>query len=138
MKKLLSLILTISLTFILLTSCNTPTTDGTVTLVIAGETDTEYSLDFKSEDITEGLLSVLDLLDISYTEVGGFLNSVGSLRPAPPEYIYIYSSVAEDMDVSSYAVNMDYKGTTLTSVGVGAKDLHITDGAVIYIGTITY
>ena len=33
---------------------------------------------------------------------------------------------------------MEYKGQTLTNSGVGAKDMHMTDGAVIYIGTINF
>ena len=138
MKKTLSLFLIICLTFILFSSCNKPTSNGTLTLVIANEEETVYTVDYKSEDITNGLFSILDLLNITYTESGGFLNSVGDLVPQPPEYIYIYTSVAEDMDVSSYALTLEYGGKALTSAGVGAKDLHIKDGATIYIGTITY
>lgn len=137
MKKTLSLILACVLTVLSLASC-IQTYDGTVTVVIGTETPSEHKLEFKTEQIENGLLSVLDLLEIEYEEVGGFLNSVGELRTTPPEYVYIYTSVAEDMDVSTWATSMEYKGTTLGSAGVGAKQLHITDGAIIYIGTIVY
>lgn len=138
MKKTLSLVLIAVMLLISLTACNIPTTDGTVTVVIGTGIPTEYTLDYKAEDITDGLLSVLTLLDINYDKTGSFLNSVGDLAPTHPEYIYIYSSVAENADTSSYATTMDYKGTILTSVGCGAKDLHVKDGAIFYIGTITY
>ena len=137
MKKTLSLILVCALVLISLASC-VQTHDGTVTVVIGTETPEEHKLEFKAEQIENGLLSVLDLLEIEYDEAGGFLNGVGELRPTPPEYPYIYTSVAEDIDVSTWATSMEYKGVTLGSVGVGARQLHITDGAIIYIGTIVY
>ena len=138
MKKTLSAILILAVCFTLLSSCNGDTTGGTATVVIDTETPTVYTIEFSGTDITKGLLSLLDLVDIEYDISGGFLNGVGALNPEPPTYIYIYSSLLADADVSSYATSTEYEGTTLHSVGFGAEELHIEDGAVIYISTITY
>ena len=138
MKKTLSLLLILALTLSLaLTACK-DSSDGTVTVVIGTEVPTEHELEYKADDITNGLLSVLELLEIEYTESFGMLSSVGDLAPEPPIYIYIYTSVESDFDVSEWAVSMTYDGTSLTSSGVGAKDMKIEDGAIIYIGTISY
>ena len=53
-------------------------------------------------------------------------------------YIYLYTSVAADQDVSSYATTKEYNGMTLVSSGVGLSDMSAPDGAVIYVGTIFY
>ena len=68
------------------------------------------------------------------------INKVGSLENNDEtwEYIYLYTSVAQDVDVSEYATTVEYKGQTLTSSGVGASDMHLEDGAIIYIGTIIF
>ena len=137
MKKTLSALLIIATLLTLLISCKS-TDSGKMTLVISTETPTEYELEFKGEDITEGLISVLKLLEIPYTESFGMLSSVGELAPEPPVYIYIFTSVEKDFDVSEYATTTKYNGVTLTSAGIGAKDMTITDGAIIYIGTISY
>lgn len=137
-NALISIILVLALCAASLASCKKDEKDGTVTVVIGTETPVEYTLDFESEDIENGLFSVLELLEIDYEESGGFLNSVGSLSPTPPEYIYIYTSVEKDKDVSSYAQTLEYKGNMLTSAGVGAGELTIVDDAIIYIGTINY
>ena len=66
------------------------------------------------------------------------MSAVGDLKQEGNRYIYLYTSVEEDFDVSEYKSTVEYKGQTLTSAGVGAKDMHVKDGAVIYIGTITF
>ena len=140
MKKALSLLAIFAILSLALSSCTPPQDKaGVVTVVIGTETPTEHVLEFEEGDITNGLFSVLDELELSYTtDSYGMLASVGDLVPTPPTYIYLYTSVAEDFDVSQYALTMKYGTYTLTSSGVGAKDMHITDGAVIYIGTITW
>lgn len=139
MKKFLSVLALLSVLLLSLAACTQPVDDGTVTVVIGTEEPTEYSLEYKAEDITNGLFSVLDKLEIEYTlDSYSMLASVGELAPTPPNYIYIYTSVEADFDVSSYALETEYKGTRLVSSGVGAKDMHVEDGAIIYIGTITW
>ena len=139
MKKAISIITACAIILIALTAC-TPTNagGGSATIVIGTETPTEYTLDFEAGDITNGLLSAFDMLGLEYDISGGFLNGVGELNPIAPTYIWIYTSVSADADVSSYATTLVYKGTTLTSTGKGAEEMTIEDGAIIYVGTITY
>ena len=142
-KSQIAFVLALTLTLVSLVSCglfgyDTVDVDYTVTLVIKGD-DTVYTYKATEEKtLDNGLFSLLDALDIEYSESSGMLYSVGKLAPEPPEYIYIYTSVAADADVSAYKQEMTYDGKTLTSSGVGAKDMTFEDGAIIYIGTISY
>lgn len=142
MGRILTLVLVIAIALCALASCGENSKSGFVTVVIGTETPTEYKVNLDKVEGTDGLLSVLAYLktekNLTYAETGGFLNEVGDLKPEAPVYIYIYTSVEEDFDVSTYATTMEYKGQTLTNSGVGAKDMHMTDGAVIYIGTINF
>ena len=138
MKRALSILISAVLIVSLSACIPQKSESGTATIVIATEEPSVYTVEFKEGDITSGLLSALDILEIEYDISGGFLNSVGDLKPTPPEYVYIYTSVLSDADTSAWATTMDYNGTTLKSVGVGADELHVTDGAIIYIGTIVY
>lgn len=142
-KSQIAFVLALTLTLVSLVSCglfgyDTVDVDYTVTLVIKGD-DTVYTYKATEEKtLDNGLFSLLDALDIEYSESSGMFYSVGKLAPEPPEYIYIYTSVAADADVSTYKQEMTYDGKTLTSSGVGAKDMTFEDGAIIYIGTISY
>jgi hypothetical protein len=138
MKKITSLILVCAIAILTLIACTPNTDSGSATIVIATETPTVYTVDFEAGEFTRGLLSALDKLGIAYTEEGGMLYSVGELAPTAPTYIYIYSSVSENHDVSSWAKSITYEGNTLVSVGFGAAELTFVDGAIFYIGTITY
>lgn len=99
----------------------------------------------KPEEITlelEGLnrgISLLELLDekeIPYTASDGFLYSVKDFAPdsLKGEYIYIYTSVEQDFDVSEYVQEVEYDSVTLTSSGFGADEMSIENGCIIYIG----
>ena len=99
----------------------------------------------KPEEITlelEGLnrgISLLELLDekeISYTASDGFLYSVKDFAPdsLKGEYIYIFTSIEQDFDVSEYVQEMEYDSVTLTSSGFGADEMSIENGCIIYIG----
>ena len=142
-KSLILIVLALTLALTTLTSCNLlggkdAESGYTVTLVIKGD-DTVYTCKVTEEtNLDNGLLSILDALKIEYTESSGMLFSVGPLSPTPPEYIYVYTSVARDADVSVYKQEMTYDGKTLTSAGIGAKDMTFEEGAIIYIGTISY
>ena len=139
MKKTVSFITLFAIILLSFTACTpTSTGGGTATVVIGTDTPTEYTLVFQDGDITNGLLSAFDMLELEYDISGGFLNGVGDLNPQPPTYIWIYTSVSADADVSSYATTLVYKGATLTSTGKGAEEMTIEDGAIIYVGTITY
>ncbi|MGN0789824.1 MAG: hypothetical protein ACI4MY_07775 [Christensenellales bacterium] len=127
-----------------------PPTAGQATIVIApleGEA-TEYTVDLS--DIAEGggVMAILDYLQdndgLDYASedggYGAYLTKVGDLQQnyATGEYIYIYTSVAKDADVSQYASTVEYKGQTLTSSGVGVSSMTVEDGAIIYITIIKY
>lgn len=123
---------------------------GEVTIVVApieGEA-TEYKVDLSDIDEGGGVVAILDYLQanegLDYTSedsgYGAYLTKVGDLQQnyATGEYIYIYTSVAKDFDVSEYASTVEYQGKTLTSSGVGVSSMSVEDGAIIYITIIKY
>ena len=117
---------------------------GYLTLVLQGDPAVEYRVNLDKVEGDDGLLSVLEYLKtangLAYNADAGFLTEVGSVKQddAAGVYVYIWTSVEADMDVSAWATTKDYKDMTLTSTGVGAKDMTVCDGAVIYIGTISW
>lgn len=152
--KILALLLIVAMIAVVAVACtpDQPTVgdSGTVTIVVANpDADaTEYVVDLSKLNGQEGLMTVLDYLKenngLTYTETNGaygaYLTQVNNIKEDSTAgvYLYLYTSVAQDADVSEYAKTMDYKGITLTSSGVGSSSMHIADGAVIYIGTIKY
>ncbi len=151
--KILALLLVVAMIAVVAVACTPALTvgdSGTVTVVVANpDADpTEYVVDLSKLNGQEGLMTVLDYLKenngLTYTEVpsdyGAYLTQVNNIKEdgANGIYLYLYTTVAADADVSEYAKTMDYKGITLTSSGVGSSSMHIEDGAVIYIGTIKY
>ena len=104
---------------------------------------TEYEVDSETVE-GESLVDLFEYLskteNVAFEMDGTMIGRVGNLTNDYTEgvWIYIYTSVESDKDVSQYAENKEYKGQTLTSSGVGVLDMHYEDGAVIYIGTIKY
>lgn len=141
-----ALALILALCLLTLVSCGAgdAAATGSVTLVVAGEATTEYAVELDGLDLTKGVIAVLDKLKsegkLDYSMNGTMLESVGDVcnDAAANEWIYIYTSVAADADVSVYAMTVEYKGQTLTSSGVGALEMHIENGAVIYITTVSW
>lgn len=85
------------------------------------------------------LFDVLDAAQIGYTESGGFINTVDGINLGANEYVYLYTSVEKDKDVTQYALTVDWwMGTTLTSSGVGASQMTIEDGCTVLIGKIAW
>ncbi len=115
--------------------------EGTCTVVVG---EKAYSVDLSKVTITEGLFSVLDYLKdtqgLTYSATNGYLNSIDSLANnyETSEYIYIYTSVKADFDVSDYATTEEYNDVTLTSSGVGGKEMHIEKDCVILITLIKW
>lgn len=161
MKKITSIILALILVCALFTGCagtetqNTTTTDtqtttapqvSTMTLVIGTETPVVYTVELDKLGENKNLMAVLDYLKtnegLDYASddsgYGAFLTKVGALEQAGSSYIYLYTSVEKDMDVSQYAVTVEFDGKTLTSSGVGATEMTIEDGCIIYVGTIEF
>jgi len=144
-NKIIALILALVCSVTLLAACGgTTDKDGKITVVLGLDTPVEYEVDLGELTVDAGLFSVLDYLAaegrLTYEKNGTMISSVGELKPdaTKGEYIYIYTSVEADFDVSDWGTTMEYKGMTLTSSGVGAGDMTVSDGAVIYIGTIIY
>lgn len=106
-------------------------------LVIA-YADKPEEITLKLEGLNRGisLLELLDEKEIPYTASDGFLYSVKDFAPdsLKGEYIYIYTSIEQDFDVSEYVQEMEYDSVTLTSSGFGADEMSIENGCIIYIG----
>lgn len=114
--------------------------DDEMRLVIAYDEPEEKVLPLSGLSRDISLMELFDECGIEYTAADGFLYSVEDLSPdgANGEYIYIYTSVENDFDTSANAEEIEYDGVTLVSSGVGAADMTVEAGAVIYIGTIIY
>lgn len=144
-QRILSLLLALALTCLVFVGCDESSKNGFVTIVLEGEPAVEYRVNLDKVEGNDGLLSVLTYLKaeegLEYqTDPTGFLMQVGNVKQdtLAGVYVYIWTSVAADADVSEYAITKEYGDMTLTSAGVGAKDMTLTDGAVIYIGTIAW
>ena len=144
LTKIAVILLAVCMVFSLAACDKKSESKGEMTLVIASDSPAEYKVDLDEVEITKGLMSVLDYLKaegkLDYAETSGYLDSVGPLKNnmETGEYVYIYTSVSQDFDVSQFATTVEYEGQTLTSSGVGANEMHIEDGCVIYIGYIVW
>lgn len=145
--KIIALMMTLAMSLALGACNNDSDSSGKMTLVVAGDGITEYEVDLDEVELTEGLVSVLKYLEekegLEYEISGTYLNKVGEVEnnaanASEGKYLYIYTSVQSDIDVSQYASTVEYEGKTLTSSGMGATDMHIEDGCVIYIGYIIW
>lgn len=113
-----------------------------LTIVIADTTPVEYVLDMTKVDQSKGVVGALDYLkandNFDYVSensgYGIFLTKVGSLETdaSKQQFISIYTSVEKDKDVSQYAKTIDYKGTKVTTSGLGISSMHIENNAIIY------
>lgn len=147
-KKLSALLLALILMLSFAACGSEQKSAGQCTIVVGGQEEKVYSVPLNALSVDKGLISVLDYLkeneglDVEYTEsaTGAFLTKVGECEQDEKSgvYVYIYTSVEKDFDVSEYKKTMDYKGTALTSSGVGASQMTVCDGAIVYIGTIKY
>lgn len=117
-----------------------------MTLVVGTETPVSYTVELDKVETDKGIMPVLEYLKsekgLDYasddTGYGAFLTKVGALEQKDNTYIYLYTSVENDMDVSQYATTVEFEGKTLTSAGVGASEMTIEDGCIIYVGTIEF
>lgn len=149
-KTIFPRVLSLLLIFVLCTSlfvgCNKAEVSekGFCTVVLDGSPATEYRVNLDDVPGDQGLLSVLEYLKtaegLTYAESGGMLSQVGNVKQdtANGVYLYIWTSVEKDFDVSQYASTKTYGNLTLTSSGVGATQMTLEKDAVIYIGTIVW
>ena len=147
MKKILSLIIVIALLAASLTltvSCSQNDTSGKATIVIGTEEKKVYTVPLSELSEGAGLMPAFEYLKanngLEYDISGTMINSIGGLKNdyALGSYIYIYTSVEADFDVSEWKMEMDYNGKTLVSSGVGFNEMSLTDGAIVYIGLISW
>ncbi len=145
-KRMLALILALIFIGLVFVGCKKEEVSetGFCTIVIEGEPATEYRVNLDKVTGTDGLLSVLEYLKteegLSYSFASGMLTEVGAVKQdaTAGKYVYIWTSVEKDFDVSTYASTKTYGDLTLTSSGVGAKDMTVSDGATIYIGLYSW
>ena len=142
LKKISALLLTLLLVLSLVACGGNVDSKGTATVVV-GETAYTVNLSDVAED-GKGLLGVLDVLEekenLTVTAENGLLTQVGDLKQdsAAGIYLFLYTSVEKDADVSQYAKTIDWNGNSYTSSGVGAAEMTVEDGAVIIIRTIKW
>ena len=127
------------------TTAESQNVKGYCKIVLGDESKTEYEINLDLVNTDNGLLSVLDYLKenkgLAYScDASGFLTEVGGVKQdtAAGVYVYLYTSVVKDQDVSQYATTVKHNDITLVSAGVGAKDMTIEKDAIIYIGTISW
>lgn len=155
-KGLLSLVLIAALLVCVAACGGEVDPEGVATLVIVnGEDSASYEVGLSN--LPEGAKGAISLLDYLKAEgkldyasedsgYGAYLTSVSDNEgkvsvandAASGTYIYIYTSVEGDADVSEYKTEVEWEGKTLTSSGVGLSQMSVTDGAVIYITVIKY
>ena len=113
-----------------------------MTLVVAEEEMKVFEIPLKDFKKSDSVLTVLDYLKnagkLDYEMSGTFVNKVGSLPNVDGGYVYFYTTVQTDIDVSQYATTVEYEGLSIVSSGVGAQEMHLEDGAILYIGMIVW
>ena len=149
-KKILAFVIFAVTALSVLVSCgkggSTPPANAgdTFTVVVAGEVIAEYTVALDKISGDNGFISVLDYLEeidvLDYELDGTMLTKVGELEndAASGEWIYLYTTVESDIDVSQYAMTVEYGGKSITSAGIGAQDMTIEKDAIIYVGLIVY
>lgn len=146
-KKIVALLLLLTTLFssLFMQSCNeNDPALGSATVVVAGKEIKEFEVSLDGLDTRRGLVALLDKLkengEIDYGITDTYLDFVGEVKNdyEKSEFIFIYTSVEKDFDVSEMKSTIEYEGKELTSSGVGALDMTIEDGAVYYITTIKW
>ncbi|MDE6275929.1 MAG: hypothetical protein K2M75_05255 [Clostridia bacterium] len=155
MKKYAKIIVAILLILLLATAlfaCINPDndTEGQMTLVVLnGDNAKEYAVDLAqipSGNASKGLIAVLDYLkgkgQLSYASndsgYGAYLTQVNELKEQGGYYLYVYTDVQDDFDVSQYAQQITYKNKSYTNSGVGVSQMSVKAGCTIIISTIYY
>ena len=115
----------------------------TVTLAIEGSVLTEYTVDVSKINLSGGVMALLNYLEgidaLDYEMDGTMISSLGELTNGEGgKYIYLFTSVESDYDVSVYSKTAEYRGMTLTSARVGASDMTLVAGAVIYATLVSF
>ena len=154
-KKLLALLLVIVSVFAFAGCGDSYALEGEAKVIIAGTTDTVYTVDLEQAQMTSQN-TVLDLLgylcdtqdlEFSATASGSgqygysaFLTSVGSLAPQGySEYIGFFHNKEADKDVSEWAADdVTVGGQTLYYSGLGIGSVKLVDDIVVYFNILSY
>ena len=148
-KKIAALLLALSIMLCAfsLTACNTDgaqeNTAGSVTLVVKGSEEKTFTVSLDGLTVDKGLLSIFDSLKaegkLDYGITGTFLDYVGEVKNDydKGEYIYVYTSIEADHDVSVMRHSITYNGRELVSAGIGAAEMTVKDGAIFYVAPHT-
>ncbi len=119
---------------------------ATMNLVIGAQSQTIYIVELDKIETDKGIMPILEYLKaekgLEYesddTGYGAFLTKVGTLEQKGNTYIYLFTSVEKDRDVTEYSRVVTFEGKLLYSSGVGASEMTIEDGCTIYIGTMQF
>ena len=147
LTKIIVLALALMLTLASFVACK-PESDpeGEITLVIAGETTEVFTVGISEIEGEKNVLTLVEHLKnegvLDYkTDSTGYFTEIGSVKQNPSEgkYVGIWTSVESDFDEASiYTTTKIYEGVTVKSSAVGAKDMTLKDGAVIYFSYLIY
>ncbi len=146
LTKIIALALALMLALTSFVACN-PESDpeGEVTLVVAGDTTEVFTVEISEIEGEKNVLTLVEHLKnegvLDYkTDATGLFTEIGSVKQNAEErkYVWIWTSVEEDFDVSQSVPTKEYNGKTLTSSGFGAKDMALKDGAIIYFSYIIW
>ena len=137
--KLFALVLVLAFAVLAFAGCMGEKGSGTVTIVIAGDETNEYEVpidELESATVHNALSYLKEKLGIAYEVSGTMVTEAGTLKndDAAYKWIYFWTSVAKDADVSEWASTIEFAGRNLTSSGVSAMEMSVVDEAIIYIG----
>lgn len=148
MKKTAKLLLLImlSLALLALSSCTKKDENFNVgdkmTIVVAEDEPLVFEVELKDFKKSNSVKKVLDYLkstgELDYEISGTMVTKVGNLKNEGNGYIYFYTTVEEDVDVSEYASSVQYGDISIISSGVGVEDMHLENGAIVYIGILVW
>ena len=115
-----------------------------MTLVIGGDSPTQYEVYLNEFDSTGGLVALLahlkDSVKLNYQIKDGKLVKAGALEynTGDGTDICVYTSVDADTSKAADRYTVDYKGVTYAEIGVALSNMTLEPGAVIYIGLLRY
>jgi hypothetical protein len=145
MKTNVCKIMALMLIFVIAASlCSCKDESQRMTVVIGGDSPTEYSVYLNELDTSRGLVAVLDDLKknvkLNYEIKGGKLVRVGGLEynTGDGTDICVYTSVAADASDAEDRFTVDYKGATYSEIDVKLSEMTLEPGALIYIGLLRY
>ncbi|MCM1289524.1 MAG: hypothetical protein NC132_02595 [Corallococcus sp.] len=111
-----------------------------------GDKEYNYFIVPLTGDLSEKstLLDVLNYIetnfDVTFDQTDGWINKFDKLAndQSKGEYVFLYTSVAQDFAQDAYVQEYDCDGVTVKTSNFGCAEMHLEYGCVIYITLITY